>query len=136
MLTFRMIFECFQTHPNASKSRFKSQNHSKITKNVKNSIFFEIWLGMVPRSSGIHSEHSPMSKIKPNIAKNLKIKSKKSKIEKKLINFKKSFGWKPYGGKSGSLKTMVILSRPDFKVFGPKFNENHTPPRRPPLPRR
>ena len=34
-------------------------------------IFHEIWLGMVPRTSGIHSRYSPMSKNSPNIAKKI-----------------------------------------------------------------
>ena len=51
-----------------------------------------------------------------------KIDFQNSKI-KKMINFEKIFGWKPYGGKSGSLNSILIVSRPNFKVFGPEFNE-------------
>ena len=56
-------------------------------------------------------------------AKNIENHVLKSKNIKKCVNFKKSFGWKPYGGKSGSRKTMVIFSRPDFKVFSTEFTE-------------
>ena len=45
-------------------------------------IFFQIWLGMVPRSSELHSEHPPMPKIKPNM-------SKTPQIAKTIINFEK-----------------------------------------------
>ena len=50
--------------------------------------------------------------------KNIQNQIPKSKNWKKIINFQKSFVWKPYGGKSGSLNPILIVSRPDFKVLG------------------
>ena len=67
-------------------------------------------------------------------ARNLENHVLKSK-KKKCINLKKSFGWKPYGGKSGSRKTMVIFSRLDFKVFGPNLRKIDPPPEAPLPPR-
>ena len=46
-------------------------------------IFHEIWLGMVPRTSGIHSRFPPISKIKPNMVKNYEFSIFEKKCTKK-----------------------------------------------------
>ena len=47
-------------------------------------------------------------------------KSSKMKFQNSKIDTKKNnqfLKWKPYGGKSGSLKSILIVKKLDFKIF-------------------